>query len=255
MAELLKHWPWATIAAFMAVGVTLWVANSESRQRRRQLRQDAILNINFESSAWINAAGTFLASAAADLATIGSNVSAAHLVAAARTVAVVPAAADEVSTSIAHLFSQHAANYQALAGQAAAFNGQFVHNLTAGAFSYAGIEAKLAASLSSLLSLLPPGIQNNLQAALQNLTWATVLIASGVLLAAGFIGYFGALFFRHRGTSGELPDASAAVAAVPDGAGADADGAGVVTPRPWVDLAARRLPCPPQRRRGSGPAA
>ena len=41
MGELLKNliafikpWPWATIAAFMAVGVTLWVANSETRQRR-----------------------------------------------------------------------------------------------------------------------------------------------------------------------------------------------------------------------------
>jgi hypothetical protein len=34
------------------------------------------------------------------------------MVAAAPTVAVVPAAADEVSASIAHLFSQHAAGYQ-----------------------------------------------------------------------------------------------------------------------------------------------
>lgn len=67
MAELLqiiKHWPWATIAAFMAVGVTLWVANSESRQKRRQLRQEAILEINFQSNAWGNAAGVFLAHAA-----------------------------------------------------------------------------------------------------------------------------------------------------------------------------------------------
>jgi hypothetical protein len=86
-------------------------------------------------------------SAAADLATIGSNVSAAHMVAAARTVAVVPAAADEVSAGIAQLFSQHAASYQALAGQAAVFNGQFVQHLTAGAFSYAGIEAALASLL------------------------------------------------------------------------------------------------------------
>jgi hypothetical protein len=88
-----------------------------------------------------------MTSAASDLATIGSNVNAAHMVAAARTAAVVPAAADEVSTSIAHLFSQHAAGYQALAGQAAAFQEQFVQHLTAGAFSYAGIEAKLASLL------------------------------------------------------------------------------------------------------------
>ena len=34
----------------------------------------------------------------------------------------------EVSASVARLFSQHAADYQALAGQAAAFQEQFVQN-------------------------------------------------------------------------------------------------------------------------------
>jgi hypothetical protein len=99
---------------------------------------------------YVIATPEMMTSAAADLATIGSNVSAAHMVAAARTLAVIPAAADEVSTSIAHLFSQHAAGYQALAGQAAAFQGQFVQHLTAGAFSYAGIEARLARFLQNL---------------------------------------------------------------------------------------------------------
>ena len=61
-----------------------------------------------------------MTSAASDLAAIASNVNAAHIMAAAPTTAVIPAAADEVSTSIAHLFSQHAASYQAMAGQAAA---------------------------------------------------------------------------------------------------------------------------------------
>jgi len=65
-----------------------------------------------------------LAAAAADLATIDSSLSAAHTAAAAPTFALVPAAADEVSASIAHLFSQHAEDYQALAGQAAAFHEQ-----------------------------------------------------------------------------------------------------------------------------------
>jgi hypothetical protein len=63
---------------------------------------------------------------------------------------VVPAAADEVSAAIAQMFSQHAANYQALAGQAAAFNDQFVQHLTAGAFSYADIEATIASLLQPL---------------------------------------------------------------------------------------------------------
>ena len=75
---------------------------------------------------YVIAAPEMMTSAATDLATIASNVSAAHMVAAARTTSVIPAAADEVSTSIAHLFSQHAASYQAMAGQAAAFNNQYV---------------------------------------------------------------------------------------------------------------------------------
>jgi hypothetical protein len=65
-------------------------------------------------------------------------------------VAVVPAAADEVSVGIAHLFSQHAADYQAVAAQAAAFHEQFVQNLTAGASSYASAENAIAALLQDL---------------------------------------------------------------------------------------------------------
>jgi hypothetical protein len=99
---------------------------------------------------YVIAAPEMMTAAATDLATIGSNVSAAHAAAAARTVAVLPAAADEVSAGIAQLFSQHAANYQALGGQAAAFNGQFVQHLTAGAFSYASIEAAITSFLQDV---------------------------------------------------------------------------------------------------------
>jgi hypothetical protein len=100
--------------------------------------------------AYVIAAPEMMASAATDLATIGSNVSAAQMAAAARTVAVLPAAADEVSASIAHLFSQHAQGYQAQAAQAAAFNDQFAQHLTAGAFSYSGIDAANTALLQPL---------------------------------------------------------------------------------------------------------
>jgi len=91
-----------------------------------------------------------MAEAATDLATVGSNLSAAHMTTAAATVTVLPAAADEVSTGIAQLFSAHAQDYQTLAGKAAAFNDQFVQHLTAGAFSYASIEANNAALLNGL---------------------------------------------------------------------------------------------------------
>jgi hypothetical protein len=63
---------------------------------------------------------------------------------------VIPAAADEVSASIAHLFSAHAANYQAMAAQAAAFNDQFVQHLTASAGSFAHAEAANTALLQPL---------------------------------------------------------------------------------------------------------
>jgi PE family len=90
-----------------------------------------------------------IAAAATDLAAIGSTVSAAHMTAAARTVAVIPAAADEVSAGIAHVFSVHAQDYQGLAGQAAAFHEQFVQHLTASAGSYASTEAANAAVLQA----------------------------------------------------------------------------------------------------------
>ncbi|SPM31737.1 PE family protein [Mycobacterium terramassiliense] len=96
---------------------------------------------------YVIATPELMTSAATDLAAAGANVNAAHMVAAAPTVAVIPAAADEVSASVAQLFSQHAANYQGLAGQAAAFQEQFVQHLTAGAFSYADVEATLASLL------------------------------------------------------------------------------------------------------------
>ena len=60
------------------------------------------------------AAPELINTTATDLANIGSNLSEAHTAAAAATTGVIPAAADEVSASIAQLFSQHAADYQAL---------------------------------------------------------------------------------------------------------------------------------------------
>jgi len=82
-----------------------------------------------------------MAQAATDLASIGSTVNAAHMVAAGPTLSMLPAAADEVSAGIAHLFSGYAQEYQALAGKAAAFQDQFVQHLTTSAVSYASAEA------------------------------------------------------------------------------------------------------------------
>jgi hypothetical protein len=98
----------------------------------------------------VMAAPDMMAAAATDVAAVGSTLSAAHVAAAAPTVAVIPAAADEVSASIAHLLSRHAQDYQAVAGQAAAFHEQYVQHLNASARSYATAEGANVASLQPL---------------------------------------------------------------------------------------------------------
>jgi hypothetical protein len=101
---------------------------------------------------YVIAAPEMMTTAATDLAAIGSNVSAAQMVTAARTTSVIPAAADEVSASIAHLFSQHAQDYHAVAAQAAAFQQQFVQNLKTSALSYASVEDAIASFLQGLIT-------------------------------------------------------------------------------------------------------
>jgi hypothetical protein len=98
---------------------------------------------------YVIAAPEMIASAASDVANIGSTLNAANAAAVAPTVAVLPAAADEVSASIANLFSAHAADYQALASRAAAFHEQFMQHLTAGAGSYVGADAANVAALTA----------------------------------------------------------------------------------------------------------
>lgn len=94
-----------------------------------------------------------MAQAATDLATIGDTLNAAHLTAAVPTVTVLPAAADEVSIGIAHLFSGYGQEYQKLAGEAAASYEQFAQHLTASAGAYAGTEDVIAALLQDWANL------------------------------------------------------------------------------------------------------
>ena len=98
---------------------------------------------------FVIAAPEMIASAATDLATIGSNLSAAHTAAAASTTGIVAAAEDEVSAAIAAVFSAHGQSFQALGAQAAAFHEQFVQALTAGAGSYVGAEAANVAAFTA----------------------------------------------------------------------------------------------------------
>jgi PE family len=96
---------------------------------------------------YVIAAPEMMTAAATDLAGIGSELSEAHMAAAPPTVALVPAAADEVSAAVTHLFSRYAEDFHGLAAHAAAFNDQFVQNLRTGALSYTQIEAALTTLL------------------------------------------------------------------------------------------------------------
>ena len=82
-----------------------------------------------------------LMAAASQLTGIGSELSAQNAAAAAPTMAVVPAAADEVSVLAAAQFGSHAAMYQAVSSQAEAIHDLFVRILGASAGSYATTEA------------------------------------------------------------------------------------------------------------------
>jgi hypothetical protein len=62
-----------------------------------------------------------VATAATDLASIGSTINAVNAAAAARTTGMLDAAADEVSAAVTALFDVHAQQYQALSAQAAHF--------------------------------------------------------------------------------------------------------------------------------------
>src|SRR5262249_47545571 len=135
---------------------------------------------------------------------IGSNLSSAHAAAATSTTQVLAAAADEVSVRIAHLFSQHARDYQALAGKAAASQHQFAHNLKASAASYASAEAAntgpllqpLAAtadSIGSAIGALWDQLVNMFNAAVGQLTsfWNQITTTfMQILVVSAFVGLF-----------------------------------------------------------------
>jgi hypothetical protein len=100
------------------------------------------------------AAPEMMTAFASDLASIGSDISTAHAAAAVPTVALVPAAADEVSVGIAQLFSQHAEDFQGLAGKATVFHENFAQNLRTSAASYSSAEGAISSLLSSLFQVV-----------------------------------------------------------------------------------------------------
>lgn len=127
--------------------------------------------------------------AATNLSAIGSTLNAAHLTASAPTLSVLPAAADEVSASVACLFSGYARDYQKLAGQASASYEQFVEHLAASAGAYASAEAFNVASLLQPLTGMAasvgaavPAAQNVVIDLITNLVANTQLVISDAIV-------------------------------------------------------------------------
>ncbi|HTY34471.1 PE-PPE domain-containing protein [Mycobacterium sp.] len=130
---------------------------------------------------YVIAAPEIMASAATDLATIGSNVDVAHMAAAVPTVAVLPAAPDEVSTATAKLFGGYAQKYQAVLAQAAAFREEFVAALASAGNAYAVAEAASASAISGALGQLTSPIQSLLGGAPATPTALTPMVVQPTL--------------------------------------------------------------------------
>jgi hypothetical protein len=111
---------------------------------------DGVGGVAEVAMSYVVAVPEFVASAASDLAGIGSGLSAAHAVAAGPTTAVVAAAGDEVSAAIASLFSGHGQAFQSLSARAAAFHGEFVQAVSGAGGAYSLAEAANVSPLQTL---------------------------------------------------------------------------------------------------------
>ena len=140
--------------------------------------------------AYVIAAPEMMAAAAADLGSIGSTLIEEHAAAAASTVALVPAAADEVSAGIAHVFSGYAADFHGLASRAAAFQQQFVQNLKTSALSYASVEDAIASFLQGLITSAGSFVNSLNQQLQQLLNELRDVLLFAFLLLFSPIGWF-----------------------------------------------------------------
>lgn len=96
---------------------------------------------------FVSARPELLEAASADLAELGSTLSATNAFVAAPTTAVAAPGADGVSAAISVMFGWHGQAYQQLSAQAGAFHEQFVQLLRAGAQSYSTVDAANQAAL------------------------------------------------------------------------------------------------------------
>ena len=142
-----------------------------------------------------------VATAAADLAGIGSALDAANTAAANSTTSILVSGQDEVSVAIAKLFGAYGRQYQLISAQAAAFHTQFVHSLGVAGDAYAAAEA---ANVSPLQSL-DQAVQDAINAPTQ-LFLGRALIGNGAdgTPGTGQNGAPGGLLFGNGGRGGCL---------------------------------------------------
>src|ERR1700739_183686 len=95
-----------------------------------------------------------LASAAEDVRNIGTTLKEANALAALPTSGIVPAAADEVSAAITHLFNNYSTVYQELAAQAEAFHQWFTQLLGVAFTAYTETEQATQQALRDAISEL-----------------------------------------------------------------------------------------------------
>lgn len=99
-----------------------------------------------------------LATAASDLACIGSTLSSANAVAAAPTTAVLAAGADEVSLALAAIFSGHGQAYQRATRALTLFHDTFVETLHVSSCVYTGTESGNAATMQTGADVAPGSV-------------------------------------------------------------------------------------------------
>ncbi|OBK45783.1 PE family protein [Mycobacterium sp. 1081908.1] len=105
----------------------------------------------------INVAPEFVLTAAGDLSRIGSAIEGANAAAAATITAVVPPAADEVSSELATMFIAHAQSYQVASAQAVAYHREFAGSFAAAGARYALTEVVNSSPLQKLEHSLAGG--------------------------------------------------------------------------------------------------
>jgi hypothetical protein len=93
-----------------------------------------------------------LASATADLKSIGAELDAAHAAAAVPTTGLVAAGADEVSAAVTALFTEYGQAFHALSAQASTFHIQFAQALSGAQGAYAAAEAANASPLQAVVA-------------------------------------------------------------------------------------------------------